>query len=289
MHIHLFEILYVLLNRTDLTPSARLSLVARFYVFLFKTKFKLLPKDEIPFAGLKFSHRSLSNLKMMLKDTFFFGEYRLSPKADPVFIIDCGGNIGVTALFFKFRYPKAKVLVFEPAEKNYAVLKKNIEQNYLEGVEAVRAAVCDHAGEMSFWDNVQSPTSSTGISTWAVDKDKFVESRVPAVKLSSYIDRPVDVLKIDIEGGEGLVLEDLDASGKLKEVNEIVMEYHSDKLNAQNKLSKIIDILERNGFAVVPYGMLLARAAQDHVWKKPVYHFMLNAKNTARFGAIRGV
>lgn len=278
MPIHLFEILYSLLNRTDLPLGQRISLVCGYYLFLLKAKFKLLPEDGVPFSEFKIFHRSFSNLRMMLKDTFFYGEYRLSRGADPKFIIDCGGNIGVTVLFFKARYPQAKVLVFEPEEKNCAILQKNISENHLSDVTVVRAAVANHVGELKFWDNLHSPTSSTAVPTWVGDKTKYAETSVPAVRLSSYIEGPVDALKLDIEGGEGLVLEDLEQSGKIKEVREIVMEFHADPRNEKNRLASVVGILERNGFTIVPYGMTLARAAQDYAAQKNVYHYMLNAR-----------
>ena len=40
-------------------------------------------------------------------------------------IIDCGGNIGMSAKYFADHYPKAKIVVIEPGDDNFALLSEN--------------------------------------------------------------------------------------------------------------------------------------------------------------------
>ncbi|MGH7080219.1 MAG: FkbM family methyltransferase [Acetobacteraceae bacterium] len=40
-------------------------------------------------------------------------------------ILDCGANIGVTALWFQARYPDAHIVAIEPASDNFALLSRN--------------------------------------------------------------------------------------------------------------------------------------------------------------------
>ena len=70
-------------------------------------------------------------------------------------------------------------------------------------------------------------------------------SKIRIVKLSSYINRPVDLLKMNIEGAEGEVFEEIE--DKLHFVKEIIFEYHAFDNLPQN-LGKILIILERNSF-----------------------------------------
>ncbi len=41
-------------------------------------------------------------------------------------IIDCGANIGITALYFAARYPNARIYSVEPDPSNFAILKQNV-------------------------------------------------------------------------------------------------------------------------------------------------------------------
>ena len=40
-------------------------------------------------------------------------------------IIDCGGNIGLSALYFGLQFPEAQIVVVEPDADNFALLKRN--------------------------------------------------------------------------------------------------------------------------------------------------------------------
>ena len=71
---------------------------------------------------------------------------------------------------------------------------------------------------------------------------------VPAVLLSDYIDRDVDLLKIDIEGAENLVMDDLVATGKMTFIKEMIMEYHHDVTNEHRSLAAMLHLLENNNF-----------------------------------------
>lgn len=43
----------------------------------------------------------------------------------PPVIIDCGGNIGLSVLWFARRFPEARIVVAEPDNENYELLKRN--------------------------------------------------------------------------------------------------------------------------------------------------------------------
>lgn len=66
--------------------------------------------------------------------------------------------------------------------------------------------------------------------------------------------RRIDLFKIDVEGSEQAVLDDLDGSGNLKQIERIAMEFHYVQGSTTNVLSRIINILENNNyvFAINP-------------------------------------
>ena len=68
---------------------------------------------------------------------------------------------------------------------------------------------------------------------------------VKALRLKDFLNRPVDFLKIDIEGAEYTVLKDI--ADDLPMVNNMFLEYHGD-FNQNDELLHIIGIIKAAGF-----------------------------------------
>jgi hypothetical protein len=66
-------------------------------------------------------------------------------------------------------------------------------------------------------------------------------------RLSDYLDEPVDFLKLNIEGEELPVLQEAAASGRLRNVRELVLEYHGWP-GKQQGLGYILNLLDSNGY-----------------------------------------
>ena len=71
--------------------------------------------------------------------------------------------------------------------------------------------------------------------------------KVKTLLLSSLITKKVDLLKIDIEGGELAVFRDLKAHNSLEFVDKIIMEYHHRQCGVEG-LHFILETLEESGF-----------------------------------------
>lgn len=66
--------------------------------------------------------------------------------------------------------------------------------------------------------------------------------------LSRYITDQVDLLKLDIEGAEERVLEELSQNNKLQNINQIICEFHHHIDTGIDRLSRTLKILEDAGF-----------------------------------------
>lgn len=218
-----------------------------------KTSLKLVAKNlfysqpEIiseQIFDLKVQAYSYNYLLCLYNEVFVFRDYFVENvnSSKPV-IIDCGGNIGISVLFFKQMYPNAKIISFEPNEKNLNILKNNIMANNLHDVQVVNKAVSDKIGKLVFYE-YGNATGSLNKNNASGDVEKI---EVEAVLLSDYITEPVDILKIDIEGAESAVLLELAAKDKLKLVKNIAMEYHY-SIDSSNKMPDVLKALENNGF-----------------------------------------
>jgi hypothetical protein len=80
----------------------------------------------------------------------------------------------------------------------------------------------------------------------AASGGRRVEIRV--TRLSRHMQQPIDFLKMNIEGMEGDVFEEIEE--KLPLVRELVFEYHAFHHLPQN-LGKILQILDRRGFRYI--------------------------------------
>jgi hypothetical protein len=67
-------------------------------------------------------------LEHLYREIFVRQYYYFRANTDHPVIFDCGANLGMATLFFKWLYPKSRVEAFEPDPGTFAVLQKNVDQ-----------------------------------------------------------------------------------------------------------------------------------------------------------------
>lgn len=165
--------------------------------------------------------------------------YQFNTNSKTPLIIDCGANMGLSLLFFNNFYPNSHILAFEPDKTVLSFLKKNIESQSLNNVTLYENAVWNATEELTFFtDNGMGGRVGTAY-------ENQTPVKINALRLRDFLDQPVDMLKIDIEGAEFTVLSD--CSDKLQNVNNIFVEYHSD-IEGEQHLDDVLNILKQNGF-----------------------------------------
>lgn len=157
-------------------------------------------------------------------------------------IIDAGANIGVALLWWRHRWPAARIIAFEPDPQVFEVLTQNLRHH--PDVQLNEAALSSRHGEIT-------------LHLLGADASRTVpepEHDWPAIQVASRrladvladIDR-VDLLKLDIEGAELEVLED--SRGCLDRVERIFLEFHSFDGDPAD-VATLFDILAAEGFTV---------------------------------------
>lgn len=183
------------------------------------------------------------NFFMQYKDIFVNRIYHFeSPSLAPT-VLDCGGNIGMSVLYYKLMYPQARITTFEPDPSVFSYLQDNMARHGLHDVKLVQAAVCGREGSLTFHSD--GKYASNLASETAPLEEGWTKRRVPCVRLSSYLAEPVDFLKINIEGAEWEAL--ADSGDRLQLVNEMVIEYHH-LPGLPRTLHDILSLLDRQGF-----------------------------------------
>ena len=129
----------------------------------------------------------------------FNNEYGIADKIDPSSIIDCGANIGLSAVWFANTFPNARIIAIEPDVNNFVYLQKNAK-NY-PNITCLNKAVWAYETSVSIIDkgtgNWSFQTQESKIKT----KDDTIAISIPKVMDEFKIDY-IDILKIDIEGAE---------------------------------------------------------------------------------------
>src|SRR5262245_51034555 len=104
-------------------------------------------------AGYRVRINDGPNFYMLCKDIFIKKLYEFDAKTSSPRILDCGGNIGMSVLYFKRRYPDSRIVVFEPDPAVFPYLSDNVRHNGLNNVTLVHAAVSKEEGKLAFYSD----------------------------------------------------------------------------------------------------------------------------------------
>ncbi len=188
-------------------------------------------------------------LLFLFREIFLSGSYYFKTSTKSPVIIDCGANIGMAMLYFKKLYPQARIIAFEPNAGAFALLQKNIADNNLQDVTAINAALSNEKGQMRFY---MGANEASVVGSLRADRGLGGEVMVDTTLLSDYLTehRP-DMVKIDVEGAETLILEDLVNTETLPLADRYVIEYHHQIDGEKARLSAFLRTFEANGFNYV--------------------------------------
>ncbi|MCS6796374.1 MAG: FkbM family methyltransferase [Raineya sp.] len=165
--------------------------------------------------------------------------YKFQTENSRPYIIDAGANIGLSVIYFKKLYPNAEIIAFEPDNKVFEILLFNIKSFGFENVQLIQKALWNEETTLRFY----SEGADGGRIATQADSEKLIE--VSTCRLRNFLNRKVDLLKIDIEGAEITVMED--CIDLLHNVERLFVEYHS-FVGKEQKLYKLLEILEKAGF-----------------------------------------
>jgi FkbM family methyltransferase len=172
------------------------------------------------------------------QELFYNELYKFKADNETPKIVDCGANIGLSVLYFKKIYPKSTITAFEADPEIYKYLRKNLEANQVQGVNAISKAVWSEEKILSF--------SSQGGDAGRIDAGGDTNIvQIQAVTLEQFLNEPIDLLKIDVEGAELDVLKG--AGDNLKNCKLVFVEYHSFGHKKQ-VLAEILSLMAGHGF-----------------------------------------
>ena len=120
-------------------------------------------------------------------------------------IIDAGGYVGDTALLFS-SYTDKSIHVFEASPSNMDIIRETIRLNHLDNIVPVSKALGENSGTATFSLGERNSCNSL-VERPGYNYPNHIE--VPVITLDDYVrenNLEVGLIKVDIEGGEQLLL-----------------------------------------------------------------------------------
>lgn len=206
-----------------------------FFSFKFFNKFKGI-KVKMKFKGKKFNFYITDRSDLsIIEEMFVMEEYKIE-NINPSIIFDIGSNVGLSAIYFSLKYPDSKIYAFEPNKKTFLKMKRNVDS--FDNIEIFNWAVADHDGQVEFFENERSMSSSI------IKRSEGQEAvLVDCYKLDSIFEKlninKVDLLKFDVEGFEYNIFNKFTQWNK---VNYFIGEVHLDLMKEDmSQFSKLFN------------------------------------------------
>ena len=170
-----------------------------------------------------------------IREIFIDEIYRLPDHVKVSGLVDFGANIGLATVWLATTYQLEGVIAVEPLEENARILRANVRANGI-ACQVIEAAVGTSNGVTFFAETAESNlghVASEGIEIPLINVLDIVHELPFAAPL----------LKMDIEGGEGELLQAID-SNWVRSFSAIVMEMHPEIVD----VGVLVQEITRQGF-----------------------------------------
>jgi FkbM family methyltransferase len=149
----------------------------------------------------------------------FLEEQYQSPfqSSHPRLIVDAGANIGMASLYFAAKYPRSTIVAIEPELNNFRMLERNCTG--VSNIVLKHAALWPVKARLSLKNHDRNEAWTFFASSDPGDIETVTVDDI----LSEFGANNIDVLKLDIEGGERELFKN---AAWLNNINQIIIELH---------------------------------------------------------------
>jgi FkbM family methyltransferase len=164
-------------------------------------------------------------------------------------IVDCGANIGLSALYFAKHLPQARIVGIEPARDNIDMARRNTGHNPL--IEIIEAAVYDEARPLEI-ANPEAEKFAYRVREAPKSSAQSVEGVTIPALMQRYGARRNLIVKVDIEGGELALFRS--NTGWLNHTDLLIAETHDWLFPGQGTSRTLFQALAGRTFEVIQKG-----------------------------------
>ncbi|EAZ96257.1 hypothetical protein FBBAL38_02520 [Flavobacteria bacterium BAL38] len=199
------------------------------------------PSSDLNVFGQVFRGNEYKKVTELYKE--YFG-------TNPQNIIDAGGNVGYTSVYFKSVFSNANLAIIEPSDANFEMIQENFTLNKIEAKlfkgglwdKNTNLKIVRDFRDQSDWSiRVEETDEESDLKAFTVD---FV------MKESGF--KSIDIFKIDIEGAEKQIFGKSVSVEFLKSTKCLALEIH-DEFDCRKD---IVNMLEHYGFKLINIGEL---------------------------------
>ena len=183
-------------------------------------------------------------------DCYQLSEVKFSGASEGI-VVDIGAHIGVASVVMAQLHP-GRMVCFEPFPRNCELLRNNLKLNGLAQAEVSPAAVTDTDGNVEF--EINPGISVIGHVTRTVKGDPLAftqKLQVPSVSLrkalAPFQSSPIELIKMDCEGGEYAIVEQI-APDLAERIRNMTFEVHD--LDRQRNVEALSNRLKSLGYHV---------------------------------------
>jgi FkbM family methyltransferase len=211
----------------------------------------------------KYEPMHISNFLDALK---YYGEKKNIKKNEDIFMLDIGGNLGVYPTFLgKFGY---SIITFEASPRNsYIIYKNYCSLNNNSNIIIINKGLSNVEKTCSYYSQISAIGNGMVLCDEKEERTNagllFLqkEFEVKITKLSKFLpylsSKNIALIKLDIEGGEGKVIEDAIELINKYHVPFIFTEFDPDYLNKQGTdPKKYLELFTNNGYKISFDGFL---------------------------------
>lgn len=230
------------------------------YIFNFEkvyNNFCVLENENfliIKFGGLVFEIESTEEF-LILSEIFLEKDYNFICNSHCV-VIDIGANIGIASVFFSQKEYVKKIYSFEPIVDSFKIAEQNFKNNNITKVKGFYnygLGGSNRVENFFFNKSLKGNSGIRGSFSPSYNRSSIVtEVRTVEIRKASDILKPIIeenknlriVIKMDCEGAEYEIIENLSKENLLQKIDIVVLEWHD--LGAK----RIEDCLVRNNFTI---------------------------------------
>ncbi|AUG54540.1 FkbM family methyltransferase [Thalassospira marina] len=169
--------------------------------------------------------------------------------------VDVGANVGSYTILAS--HTGANVISIEPIPFTFNQLRKTIAVNLLTNTHVVAHCIglADQEGELVFTADLD--TTNHVVPKDLSEKDKDIPTQtitVPVITLDTLLkDQAATMIKIDVEGFEGLVLKGAESALKSDKLIAVILEMNGNNNRYGLEDQDILDLMAKNGFFPFSY------------------------------------